>query len=85
MRKFRLSDLWWDDQSPGGRIALAWSRRKNSSLVGRRSFVRRQSFADAYALVLFHVLKTLAKIAVGVAFVFVVAALCLFVWAMLSQ
>ena len=69
MAKFRISDLWWDDRSIGGRIALAWSRRRNGRLHGRRSYVRQPATYDTlvkgYADGLLFVLITLAKVAVG--------------------
>jgi hypothetical protein len=70
-RNFRLSDLWWDDRSIGGRVALWWSRRHNRRLDGRRSYSRKPVTYDrivvAYSDWLWWALKTLAKIAIGIA------------------
>jgi len=78
MAKFRLSDLWWDDRSFGGRVALWWARRKNTRLHGRRSYTRKPMTYDlvvvGYSNGLWWVLKTLIKIAVGL---FAVASLSL--------
>ena len=69
MRRFRLSDLWWDDRSPGGRIALWWARQKNRRLYGRRSYTRQpftyDRLVEVYGNGLWWVLKTLAKVAIG--------------------
>jgi hypothetical protein len=70
-RNFRLSDLWWDDRSIGGRIALSLARRKNRRLVGRRSYVREPVTYDRLVAVygngLLWLLKTLAKVLIGLA------------------
>jgi len=69
-RSFRISDLWWDDRSPGGRVALWWARRKSSRLYGRRSYTRQPVTYDrmvtAYGDGLWWVLKTLLKVTVGI-------------------
>jgi len=80
MAKFRLSDLWWDDRSFGGRIALYFAQRRNNRLHGRRSYTRRPITYDrvvvGYSNGLWWVLKTIVKIAVGL---FAVAALAMVV------
>ena len=69
MAKFRLSDLWWDDRSIGGRIALYFASRRNARLHGRRSYTRRPVTYDRVVKAssdgAWTVIKTVVKVAIG--------------------
>ena len=78
-----MSDLWWDDRSIGGRIALSWSRRRNRRLVGRRSYARRpvayDTLVKGYADGLLRALMLLAQIGIGLAVAALATGLALFI------